>query len=113
MTKKQFIELHSTLKVEIKKTIETNTIASATDPTQDVPVRNIECTALGIPTNVKELKKVYSNIKVENLTTIEKRNNDQFDQLGELQDSVKRVSQKGVTTNFVKPKKTPKKHEEE
>ena len=112
MTRKQFIELHSQLSISIEKTIENNPIESATDPTQDIPVRNIECTAQGIPTNVKELRRAFSNIKVENFTTIEKRHNDQFDQLGELQESVSQFKGKDVTTNFVKPKKQKQNHEE-
>ena len=111
MKKNDFIKLHMELKIHIDKTREFNNEPSATDPTQDVPVRMIEITAMGVPTNVKEHKAVFSNIKAENFTSIEKRHMDVFDQFGELQNSIGELKQKNVTTNYVKPKKQQKKHE--
>lgn len=111
MNIEQFKQLHKNLKICVSKTIEHNPLPSATDPTQDIPIRMIEVNAMGVPLNVKEHKPVMNNLKVEQMTSIEKRNNDAFDNLGELQDLSAKVAQKGVTTNFIKPKKQ-KKHEE-
>lgn len=100
MKKSDFIRLHMDLKINLPKTIESNPLKSCTDPTQDIPISMIEVTAMGIPTNVKQLKGVFSNLKVENLSTIEQRNNDKFDMLGELQQTAAQVSKKGVKTNY-------------
>ena len=111
MTKSDFIKLHLNLRIQINKTSEYNPLDSDTDPTQDIPITMIEVTSMGVPTNVKERQAVFSNIKAENFTTIEKRFNDQFDQLGELQSSVSQLQNKNITTNYVKPSKKQKKHE--
>lgn len=111
MTIKQFNELHLNLKVRVIIPRELNKVDSATDPTQDIPIRNIEVTATGQPINVKEGKKVLSGVSIENMTTIEKRHTDKFDIIGDFQDSVSKVSRKGVTTNFKQTKKQ-KNHEE-
>lgn len=105
MNQKQFRYLHSNLVINVPKTLEVNSLPSATDPTQDIPVKMIEVTAAGIPINVRETKGVFSNLHAEQFTAIERRHNDKFDVLGELQESVKKVEGKNVTTNFVKPKK--------
>ena len=105
MTKQQFIDLHLHLHIHLPKTIEVIPIDSATDPTQDIPIRAIQFAANGVPLNVKEYKKVFSNIKVEQFTSIEKRNCDKFDNYGELQKEISKVTHKGVTTNFIKSKK--------
>lgn len=97
--------------LQFPKTMEYNPVESATDPTQDIPVKMIEVTAAGIPINVKETRGVFSNLKAENLTSIERRNNDKFDVMNELQTSIGAVARDGVTTNFVPPKKTQLKHE--
>lgn len=112
MKKEDFIKLHLNLKVCIDKSIIVNPLPSATDPTQDIPVRNIEVSALGVPLNVKEVKGVFSNLKIEQFTTIEKRNNDKFDVVAELQSSATSLQGKGVTTNYKIPKKQ-KSHETE
>lgn len=111
MKKSEFLKLHMDLSIKVEKTREVNPEPSATDPTQDIPVRMIEVTAMGVPTNVKQFKEVFSNVKAENFTTIEKRFNDVFDQLGELQSAVGKFRKKDITTNFVQPKKQQKKHE--
>lgn len=111
MNKAQFLKLHMDLSIRIEKSREINSEPSATDPTQDIPIRMIEVTSMGVPINVKQYQAVYSNIKAENLSTIERRNCDKFDQLGELQDSVRKLQKKDITTNFVKPEKKQKKHE--
>lgn len=111
MKKSDFIKLHFNLRIQIKKTVEFNPLDSDTDPTQDIPIKMIEVTSMGVPVNVKERQAVFSNIKAENFTTIEKRFNDQFDQLGELQSSVAQLQNKNIKTNYVKPSKKQKTHE--
>lgn len=111
MKKSDFIKLHLDLRIQIKKTAESNPLDSDTDPTQDIPIKMIEVTSMGVPINVKESQAVFSNIKAENFTTIEKRFNDQFDQLGELQLSVSQLQNKNIQTNYVKPSKKQKQHE--
>lgn len=110
MNIEEFKTLHKNLCVRIPKTPESNSMPSDTDPTQDIPLRMVEVNALGAPVNVKERKVSYNNLKAENLSTIEKRNNDAFDQLGELQDLTKTAVGSGVSTDY-KPIKKQKKHE--
>ena len=110
MNIEEFKTLHKNLRVFIPKTTESNPIPSDTDPTQDIPLRMVEVNALGAPVNVKERKVVFNNVKAENLTTIEKRNNDAFDQLGELQDLTKSAVGSGVSTDY-KPLNKQKKHD--
>lgn len=102
MTKKQFIDLHLNLRIHLPQTIEIIPIDSVTDPTLDVPIKAIQFAANGVPLNVKQFKEIFSNTKVEEFTSVEKRNNDQFDNYGELQNEIKKVTKKGVTTNFIK-----------
>ena len=108
----QFKQLHKNLRVFVPKTTEINPLPSATDPTQDIPIRMIEVNAMGVPLNVKERKTVMNGLKVEDMTTIEKRNNDKFDNLGELQELSSKVARKGVTTNFLNTKKQKKLNDE-
>lgn len=112
MNQKQFRILHSRLSINVPKTLEVNSLPSDTDPTQDIPVKMIEVTASGIPINVRETKGVFSNLHAEQFTAIERRNNDKFDVLGDLQESISRVHGTDVSTNFiknVKPKKIKQK----
>ena len=105
MTKKQFIELHFNLKINVPKTLEINPFPSETDPTQDIPIKAIQITASGIPINVKQYQSVMSGVKVENFTSLEKRNNDVFDNVGELQEISKKMNKSGVSTDFIQNKK--------
>lgn len=105
MTKKQFIELHLNLKVNVPKTLEKNPFPSETDPTQDIPIKAIQITASGIPINVKQYDSVMSGVKVEQFTTLEKRNYDIFDNVGELQSISKNMNKSGVSTDFKQNKK--------
>ena len=45
----------------------------------------------------------FNNVKAENLTSIERRNNDVFDIYGEFQQTGHSISRKGVETDYVKP----------
>lgn len=112
MRKSEFIQLHKELRISIKRTFEYNPIPSDTDPTQDIPVKMIEVSAMGVPLNVKERKAVFSNLLADNLTSIEKRNNDKFDVLSELQNTAGKVSQTKIETNFIKQTPKQRKHED-
>lgn len=112
MTIVAFKELHLNLKIVQQKQREFNPLPSDTDPTQDIPVRKIELAANGAPINVKQLQGVYSNLKPENFTALEKRHQDKFDVLGDYQKEVSKVAQKGVTTNFKNPKKQKQNEEQ-
>ena len=102
--KSDFIKLHMDLIIHLPKVVEINLLDSATDPTQDIPVKMIQMTASGIPINVKKLDMPMTGVRIEDFTAMEKRNMDIFDALGEYQGLVGKVSQKGVTTDFQKPK---------
>lgn len=93
----EYRSLHKNLNVVICKHFETNNVPSATDPTQDIPVRMIQMTASGVPLNVKQRDLKFNNLKIENLTTIEKRNNDVFDCVGELQENASKFNRKGIS----------------
>lgn len=108
MTKDEFRTLHKDLRISVPKTPEMNHLPSATDPTQDIPVRMIQVNSLGEPMNVRQTKGVYSNLKPESFTSIEKRNNDKFDVLNELQNTVRDMSKK-VTINPKKQKQNESK----
>lgn len=113
MTISQYKQLHRDLRIYIPRKPDYNPLPSETDPTQDIPIRMIEVNSLGEPINVKQRKPVYSGVSADNLTTIEKRNCDQFDNVGELQESIKKVSTRGITTDFVKPKKVKQNEKQE
>lgn len=112
MNKEQFKLLHKNINMQFSRTREYNPLPSATDPTQDVPIRMIEVNSLGEPMNVKQTKGIFSNLKPENFTAIERRNTDKFDALNELQQSAHEISSvKDIKSNY-KPIKKQKKHEE-
>ena len=100
MTISEFRTLHKDLRVQTKKHQFKNNLASATDPTQDIPVRMIQMTANGIPLNVKQRALKFNNLKAENLSSIERRNNDTFDVFGELQQSAGQFKGKNIKTEL-------------
>lgn len=109
MKKSDFIKLHMSLSINLPKSIENNPIPSATDPTQDIPIRMIEVSAAGVPLNVREVKCSYNGITADKLSSIDSRNCDVFDQLREYQNLTKRVARPGVSiTNPKNPKKNEK-----
>lgn len=74
-----------TLKDPVIYNIDYNPIPSDTDPTQDMPVKNIEFGINGVPVNVKVNRNLsYNNLPIEKMTSIDRRNNDAFDSVGEL-----------------------------
>lgn len=80
-----FRKLHLTHFFDNKHYYESNPLPSATDPTQDIPVKNIQLLASGEPLNVRKLPLAYTCAPVEKLTAADRRNNDVFDAVGELQ----------------------------
>lgn len=85
MTQKEFREEHRSLQFKRRENYFSNPLPSATDPTQDVPVCKIDLSPMGVPLNVRPRNFPYSNQGVESLQTIDRRNNDAFDAVGELQ----------------------------
>lgn len=112
MNRAQFDELHSRGKVFVKKTIEYNPLPSATDPTQDVPLRMVEVNSLGQTVNVKTHNAVFSNVPADQLSSIERRHTDRFDALGELQSISSDVSSRGIVKTDYKPIKNKKNNDE-
>lgn len=104
MKKSEFIVLHANLRIKLPTRFEVNLLDSDTDPTQDIPIKAIQLNANGMPLNVRNYNGIFSGVRIEDFTSIEKRNNDQFDNLGELQNLSQKVSKKGVSTTYEKPK---------
>lgn len=94
--------LHKNLKVCVIKTNDFNPLSSDTDPTQDIPISRVEMAANGLPLNVKVHNMPMTGTKVEDFTSLEKRNTDTFDQLGEYRNLVSDVSRVS-STNYIKP----------
>lgn len=110
MTSEMFRALHKkNLPFFVGRNLDKNPLDSSTDPTQDVPVKRIMFNALGVPMNCTENKRlVHSNIPLDKMTTLDKRNFDKFDALGELQDagnSVHRVAKREILKNTIENEK--------
>lgn len=91
MNRLQTLEFHKNGKMCIPKFHPKNSVPSSTDPTQDIPIKRLQMAANGLPINVRQFNTVYSNTGVEKLTSIDRRNHDVFDALGELQSLDKKV----------------------
>lgn len=85
MTYSQFSALHSNRGPVIPRSKEKNSLPSQTDPTQDVPLSKLEFALNGMPINVKENNLPYNNLKLEDMTMIDRRHRDNFDVVGEMQ----------------------------
>lgn len=92
MDLKQFRDLHKNMICDSIVHFENNPLPSCTDPTQDVPVRNIQFGLNGEPLNVKKNNLPFNNLPIEKMSSVDRRNNDVFDQLGELRDLEKQAS---------------------
>lgn len=92
MNRLQALEFHKQGMLCIPKFHPVNSVPSFTDPTQDIPIKRLQMAANGLPINVRQLNAVYSNSGVEKLTSIDRRNHDAFDALGELQSIEKKVN---------------------
>lgn len=108
MNQKQFRELHLKGRIYVNVYREVNNLPSATDPTQDVPVRNIQFMANGDPINVIKRNLAYNGLNPDQLSTIEKRHTDPFDVLGELQ-----ARERGLAVDIAKYKQLKKQKENE
>lgn len=91
MTYKQQRVLHSDGRISIPRTCYANPIPSDTDPTQDVPIKNIQLGLNGEPLNVRKLS-MSNGVPIDALSAIDRRNMDKFDVLGELQANQRSVS---------------------
>lgn len=96
MTRSQFRLLNavgmlpSTLKPECN-----NTIASSTDPTLDVPVSSIyNCMISGGTLDIKPQNMSFNNLHADQMTSIEKRNNDFGDIFAEQRSVQKQLNKK-------------------
>lgn len=63
-----------------------NPLPSSTDPTQDVPVSQIQFGLNDVPLNVRINNKrlAYTNLFIDQMSSVDRRNNDVFDAVGEL-----------------------------
>lgn len=97
MTREQFFTAHSRSVIFMGKFYEPNCLPSATDPTQDIPVGQINLGVDGEPLNVRRQSMDFANIPINQMTNIDRRNCDKFDILGEqmeLQQSVRNTIKK-------------------
>lgn len=92
MNLSDFRKLHFDGKIILPRGYENNPLPSNTDPTQDVPIENVQLAANGIPINVSLRKDlVMTNSPIEKMTAIDRRYMDKFDVVGELQAAERRV----------------------
>lgn len=81
----QYRVMQKTMQSPIIKHFDTNDIPSATDPTLDVPVSAIQFGINDVPLNVNVNKRLaYNNRPIEQMLSIDRRNTDPFDAVGEL-----------------------------
>lgn len=75
-----FARLRSCGVVNVPTSHEKNTGISMTDPTQACPVKNVyEALVNGRPLDISEHENIYNGVKVDDLSSIEKRHCDRFD----------------------------------
>lgn len=109
MNRNQLYSLHSRGKLKSIKSSEINILPSATDPTQVCSVQKMyHALVNGQPISVPENKMQFNNLKVDDLSTLEKRNFDQFDVFRESRKIGKKFS-KVAKVSTDKPDKEPKK----
>lgn len=92
MNRQQFHAAHNCSIFPMGKFFENNPLPSCTDPTQDCPVSQIHLSASGEPLNVRKNGMQYANLPIDQMTALDRRNNDKFDILGEqmsLQEKVR------------------------
>lgn len=104
MTYAQQRELHSCGVIKIPRSHFPNPIPSDTDPTQDVPIKNIQFGINGEPLNVRK-QNMANGVSIDEMSSIDRRNTDKFDVLGELQASQRSASK---TINDIKQQKNEK-----
>lgn len=106
MDRSQLYTLHSRGKIKSIKLSEKNILPSATDPSQVCSVQKMyHALVNGQPISVPENKMQFNNLKLDQLSTLEKRNYDQFDVFGESRKIGKKFSK---VAKIYDPKKEPK-----
>jgi hypothetical protein len=109
MNRNQLYSLHSRCKINAVKSSEKNILPSATDPTQVCSVQKMyHALVNGQPISVPENKMQFNNLKVDDLSSLEKRNTDQFDVFRESRKIGKKFS-KVAKISTKEPDKEPKK----
>lgn len=103
MDRNQLYDLHSHGKVDFYKPSELNVLPSATDPTQVCSVQKMyHALVNGQPISIPENKMQFNNLKVDDLSSLEKRNCDKFDVFAESRKIGKQFSK---VATIVQPKK--------
>lgn len=114
MKRNDFRALNALGKINRPKQVEINLIMSDTDPTLDCPLSKVYESALtGKPINIVENKVTFNNLHGDQLTSIDKRNNDAFDAFRELRAEKKSLNDKlGVIDKHIKQQLKSKKQNE-
>lgn len=103
MNRLQFLSLNKNGYITILRSIPNpNIIPSDTDPTQNVRVSQVFNAMIeGRPLDLRQYKQVFSRIPADQMTAIDRRNNDSFDAYremkgiqGGLQKTIKKQSKK-------------------
>lgn len=95
MKRNDFRVLNALGKINRPKQVESNPIMSDTDPTLDCPLSKVyESAMTGKPINIVERKVTFNNLHGDQLSSIDKRNNDAFDAFRELRAEKKSLNAK-------------------
>lgn len=105
MNRNEFRELNRKGSIIIKRKMYSNPLKSETDPTQNCSVASVYDAMLnGTPVDVKMNRMAFNGIHADQLTTIERRNNDMFDAFNELRRIKGNLTSK--VSNIVKHEKS-------
>lgn len=108
MNQVQYRAMQKSLISPILLHFDTNNIPSATDPTQDVPVSAIQFGLNDVPLNVNINKHLaFNNRPIEQMSSIDRRNFDAFDAVGELR-ALERSNASKNDINYKKSQKNEK-----
>lgn len=84
MTRTQFRELSRQGRSFIPRSVFSVSVPSATDPTQDVPVSRVfSAMTTGVPLDIHQNPMSFNALHAEDLSSLEKKNNDSFDVFAE------------------------------
>lgn len=109
MTRTQFRELSRLGRMFLPKSVFPNDINSDTDPTQDVPVSQVyNAMITGQTLDIGKNNMSFNNLRSEDLSSLEKKNNDSFDVFAES-----RSVQKGIDKQIKQVVKSQKQKENE
>lgn len=102
MTLLEYRTMQKTMQSPVMIHFDRNELPSATDPTQDVPVSAIQFGLNDVPLNVQVNKRLaYNNRPIEQMSSIDRRNNDAFDSVGELR-AIERANAGKKVINYKK-----------